>query len=668
MYHVTVDHQVPYWVYSNRQDGPSARGPSNSKVASFFTTGQIPRSAWTTVGGGESGWATPDPEDPNIVWSSASGYGAGGGIVVRYDVKAGVGRNVEVWPESPIGSPAEAVKYRFVWDFPLTISPHDRNTLYVGSQHVHRTTNGGQSWDVISPDLTLNDKRRQVISGGLTPDNIGVEYAGVVFAIAESPLERGLLWAGTNDGRVHLTRNGGAAWTDLTGNLPGLIPWGTISNIEASHYDAGTAYLTVDGHQANNRDPWVYRTTDFGRSWTLIVNGLEKTPLSYAHVVREDPVRRGLLYLGTEGGLYLSFDNGGRWQPLQGNLPHAPVYDMVVQREFNDLVVATYGRGIWVLDDLSPIQQLTAEVAARDVHLFALRQAWRYKLNEGGWGLLPDPIAGANPAYGAEINYWLGKEPADSVGIIILDAAGVTVRTLKGGKTVGVNRLMWDLNRDETTEVKLRTPPLHAPEIQVGADGRTAPDFGRSAAQVPPGRYTVRIQVGSLEQTTGLVVRKDPLSGGSEEGILAQTALVDEIMKDLNQAAGMVNRIERTRAQLVALRAALPGEAADLQAAADSLEQRFIAVEEELIQLRLTGRGQDGIRYPAKLAGKLNYLAGSLTGSDEAPTDQQREVHALLRAQLTAVQSRFDALVRTDLPSFNARLGARGLAGIIAAP
>jgi len=184
----------------------------------------------------------------------------------------------------------------------------------------------------------------------------------------------------------------------------------------------------VDTHQENNRDPWVYRTTDFGRSWTLIVNGLDKTPLSYAHVVREDPVRRGLLYLGTEGGLYVSFDNGGRWQPLQGNLPHAPVYDLVVQREFNDLVVATYGRGIWVLDDLSPIQQLTAEVVARDVHLFTLRQAWRYKLNEGGWGLLPDPIAGTNPAYGAEINYWLGKEPADSVGITILDAAGMAVR------------------------------------------------------------------------------------------------------------------------------------------------------------------------------------------------------------------------------------------------
>ncbi len=668
MYHVTVDHQVPYWVYSNRQDGPSARGPSNSKIASFFTTGQIPRSAWTTVGGGESGWATPDPEDPNIVWSSASGYGAGGGIVVRYDVKAGVGRNVEVWPESPIGSPAEALKYRFVWNFPLMISPHDRNTIYVGSQHVHRTTNGGQSWDVVSPDLTLNDRSRQVISGGLTPDNIGVEYAGVVFSIAESPLERGLIWAGTNDGKVHVTRNGGANWTDLTGNLPGLIPWGTVSTIEASRYAAGTAYLTVDGHQANNRDPWVYRTADYGRSWTLIVNGLEKTPLSYAHVVREDPVRRGLLYLGTEGGLYVSFDNGSRWQPLQGNLPHAPVYDLVVQKEFNDLVVATYGRGIWVLDDLSPIQQLTAEVVARDAHLFTLRQAWRYKLNEGGWGLLPDPIAGTNPAYGAEINYWLGKEPPDSVEIAILDAAGMAVRTLKGGKTVGVNRVTWDLNRDQTTEVKLRTPPLHAPEIQVGADGRNAPDFGRSAAQVPPGRYTVRVKVGSVEQTTGLVVRKDPLSGGSEEGILAQTALVDEIMKDLNQAAGMVNRIERTRAQLVALRAALPGDAADLKAAADSVEQRFIAVEEELIQLRLTGRGQDGIRYPPKLAARFSYLAGGLTGSDEGPTDQQREVHALLRAQLTEVQGRFDALVRDGLAGFNARLQTRGLAGVVTTP
>ncbi|MBI4544829.1 MAG: sialidase, partial [Gemmatimonadetes bacterium] len=369
MYHVTVDNQIPYYVYGNRQDGPSTRGPSNSKLGGFGgLAGVIPRGDWHSVAGGESGWATPDPVDPNIVWSSASGSGSVGGIVVRYDERTRQAHNVEVWPASTVGWPAADVKYRFVWTFPLTISPHDRNKLYVGSQHVHVTTDGGRSWQVISPDLTLNDRSRMGISGGLTLDNIGVEYAGVIFAIAESPLEPGLIWAGTNDGLVHLTRDGGKSWTNLTRNLPNLPPWGTVSNIEASRHDAGTAYLTVDFHQMNNRDPFVYKTIDYGRTWKLITNGIPKSPLSYAHCVREDPVRRGLLYLGTESGLYVSFNDGESWQPLQRNLPHAPVYWIVVQEHFNDLVVATYGRGFWILDDLGPLQQLTPEVAAADAH------------------------------------------------------------------------------------------------------------------------------------------------------------------------------------------------------------------------------------------------------------------------------------------------------------
>jgi photosystem II stability/assembly factor-like uncharacterized protein len=380
MYHVTTDNQIPYWVYGNRQDGPSAKGPSNSVTSGIFGPGNIARGMWSTVGGGESGWATPDPEDPNLVWSSASGSGAGGGIVVRYDAGTRTLRNVEVWPEAPFGTPAKDVKYRFVWNAPLTISPHDHNKIYVGSQFVHVTSNGGQSWQVISPDLTRNDKTKQGVSGGLTPDNIGVEYAGVVFAIAESRVTAGLLWAGSNDGLVHLSRDGGKSWSNLTANLPNLVEWGTIANIEPSRYDAGTAYLTVDGHQANNRDPWVYKTSDYGRNWRLITGGLEKTPVSYAHVVREDPVRRGLLYLGTEGGLYVSFDDGEHWQPLQTNLPHAPVYWITVQEHFNDLVVATYGRGIWILDDMTPLQQLGTDIAAKPVHLFTPRPAYRFRL------------------------------------------------------------------------------------------------------------------------------------------------------------------------------------------------------------------------------------------------------------------------------------------------
>src|SRR5206468_3641486 len=304
--------RIPYYVMGNRQDGPSSRGPSNSKLAAFggggggepAGPGPIPRGEWHSVAGGESGWATPDPEDPDVIWSSASGSGSVGGIVVRYDERTRQAQHVEIWPQSTIGSPAADVKYRFVWTFPLTISPHDHNRVYAGSQFVHLTTDGGRSWQEISPDLTLNDKSRQQISGGLTPDNIGVEYGDAIFAIAESPLKPGLIWAGTNDGLVHVTRDAGKSWTAVGANIPGLPPWGTVSNVEPSRYDTGAAYITVDLHQVNNRDPYVYKTADYGRTWTPIVNGIPKSPLSYAHVVREDPVRRGLLYLGTQNALY----------------------------------------------------------------------------------------------------------------------------------------------------------------------------------------------------------------------------------------------------------------------------------------------------------------------------------------------------------------------------
>src|SRR5215212_6855996 len=356
MYHVTVDNRIPYYVYGNEQDDPSYRGPSRS--AGGGVSGSIPRSAWQSVGGGESGWATPDPVDPNIIWSSASGSGSIGGIVERFDLRNGQMRRVEVWPDQTNGSPAANLKYRFVWTFPLTISPHDHKKLYVGSQVVHQTTDDGQSWQVISPDLTTNDKTKQGFSGGLTGDNIGVEYFSTIFAIAESPKEKGLIWVGTNDGLVQLTRDGGKNWTNVTKNIPKLPPWGTVSNIEPSRYEPGTAYLTVDFHQVNNRDPFIYKTKDYGKTWKAITDGIPRSMLSYAHCVREDPVRAGLLYVGTENGLYVSFNDGEKWESLQSNLPRAPVYWIAVQEHFNDLVIATYGRGFWILDDLTPVQQM----------------------------------------------------------------------------------------------------------------------------------------------------------------------------------------------------------------------------------------------------------------------------------------------------------------------
>ncbi|MGQ0537815.1 MAG: VPS10 domain-containing protein [Gemmatimonadaceae bacterium] len=667
MYHVEVDNAIPYNVMGNRQDGPSTRGPSNSKYGGFGG-GSIPRGDWHPVGGGESGWATPDPQDPNIIWSSASGSGSVGGIVVRFDARTRHSRNVEVWPVAVNGSPAGDIKYRFIWTFPVHISPHDRNKLYVGSQHVHQTTDAGQSWQEISPDLTRNDKSRQGFSGGLTGDNIGVEYFGTLFAIRESRLKLGLIWTGSNDGRVHVTQDGGKSWDDVTSNIGGMPTLGTISNIEPSRYDANTAYLTVDGHQINDRRTWVYRTTDLGKTWRKISNGIPQGPLSYAHVVIEDPVRRGLLYLGTENALYFSLDSGENWQPLQLNLPAAPVYWLTVQEHFNDLVVSTYGRGFWILDDLSALQQLTGDIAEKTVHLFTPRPAYRFQFKSTPMAPSHDMTVGENPPYGASINYWLKGPPSGDVTLSILDAAGRTVRTMPGTRNAGLNRVYWDLRGEPSREVRLRTSPMYAPEISLGPQGwRPPPNAPRVAILMPPGTYSVRLTAGGETQTQQLVVRKDPNSGGSEEEIREQVAALFAVHDNVNAVADMINEIELLRGQLVALRQTLADDpaTADVRGAADLLEQKFIAVEEHLIQLRVTGRGQDGVRFPQKLSSQIPYLFNGMASGDFRPTAQHGTVQKMFAEETRAHRSRLDALLANDLEQFNRRLNQRGLQGII---
>ncbi len=667
MYHVTVDSAVPYYVYGNRQDGQSARGPSRTLYQGFLgSVGNIPRGDWHDVGGGESGFATPDPTDPNIVWSSASGSGAVGGIVSRMDLESRQVHYVEVWPRSTTGWPAKDLKYRFIWDPPLTISPHDNERVYTASQHVHVTTDRGMSWQVISPDLTRNDTTRMGLSGGLTPDNIGVEYSGVVFSVEESPITPGLIWAGTNDGLIHITRDGGSTWTDVTDNVPGLITWGSIRNIEASRHAEGTAYFTVDGHQEGNFDPWIYRTRDYGESWDLIVNGIEPSPLSFARSILEDPVRQGLLYAGTENGLYVSYDDGDRWQPLQSNLPHAPVYWMVVQEHFNDLVVGTYGRGFWILDDLSSIQQLTDEVASSEAHLFRPRFAYRFRATVPPYASGQEPVAGENPPYGANIDYFLAEASEDSVSIEILNASGETVRGMKGGMAKGINRVWWDLREDPSEGARLRTTPLHAPWVETDEQGfRTNGGLGHLSVLAPPGQYQVKLSVGDRELTESIDVRKDPNSRGTEADIALNYRLVTEIVDDSDRAVSIVNGAEMVRWQLQAFRRLHDGEEyEELRAAAEALEERFTELEGRLYQLYTTGRGQDMIRWPLMLGQQIGALAGNVEGSDFPPTEQQQAVHDEMHAELDEVEADYEALVAGGLAGFNERLRSEGLGDI----
>ena len=666
IYHVTVDNEIPYNVLGNKQDEPSYRGPSNSRIGGGFGGDPgIPRALWHSVGGGESGWATPDPTNSKLVWSTASGSGMVGGIVVRFDENRRQLRNVEVWPHQQNG-PAADLKYRFVWDAPLQISPHDHNTIYVGSQHLHRTTNGGQSWEEISPDLTLNDKAKQGSSGGLTPDNIGVEYSGVVYGIAESPVEKGLIWVGTNDGLVQMTRDAGKSWTNVTKNLPGLPPWGSVRSIAPSKYDAGTAYLTVDFHQMNNRDPFIYKTTDYGKTFRAISNGIPKSMLSYAKVIVEDPVKRGLLYVGTENAIYVSFDDGENWQPLQMDLPHAPVSGIVVQTHFNDLVISTYGRGFFILDDITPLQQMTPQVLAADAHLFPPRAAYRFRPITAPSTTYDDPTVGENPKYGASINYYLKGAPSGAATVTVLDGKNQVVRTLAGTTREGLNRIYWDLRSEPSAEPRLRTSPLYAPQPQFrpGPDGtRPAQGAGQITMLMPPGTYTVKLSVGGRDLTQSLTVRKDPNSEGTEADIEAQTRLVTALRGHANTAAAMVNQIELIRSQLEGLDRL--GADAATKTSVNELMQQLIDAEMNLVDLRQTGTGQDGVRFGSKLMSKINYLANGVSGGDFKPTDQHMAAGQLIADEVKKVQALVDALRGRILSGFNDQLKSKNLPPIV---
>jgi len=658
MYHVAVDNQIPYYVYGNRQDGPSFRGPSNS-----LTEEQIISSLWL-VHGGESGFTYPDPVDSTIIWST---YFCG--AVRRLDLGTGHNRSVGPWPEACIGSPAAALKYRFQWTFPIAISPHDHNKVYAGSQYVHQTIDGGQSWKVISPDLSTNDKSKQQSSGGITPDNVCVEYGCCLFAITESPVKEGVIWAGTNDGLVWVTQDDGANWTNVTKNITDLPPWGTVSNIEPSRYEAGTCYISIDFHQVNNRDPYVYKTNNYGKSWECISSTIPRSSLSYAHCVREDPIRKGLLYLGTENALYVSFNDGKSWLPLQNNLPHAPVHWLVVQEHFNDLVVGTYGRGFYILDDITPLQQLTAEILKSKVYLFAPRPAYRFRMVASRISDPDDQCIGKNPPYGASINYYLKSIPEGEVKIAITDKEGQIIRTIDGTKKIGINRVWWDLKYDAAKKAKLRTSPIGAPHIKVGAKGWRSIVTWDSGVRplAAPGTYTAKLSVNGQELAQKLIVKKDPHSAGSVSDIQTQVKMLLEIRDNMNTLVDIINQAELIRKQLYDLQNLLGHDenTKPVINAIQDLDRKIIAVEENLFQMRLTGASQDVLRWPMKLLAKLGSLAYDLSRTDFPPTNQQVEVYKMYEKQLNAHEQQFQMILDQELPAFNALLKKLNIPHII---
>jgi len=703
MYHVTADNQIPYRVYGSQQDNTAISIPSMSVL------GAITPSEWYEPGGGESGYIAVRPDDPNIVFGGAIGSGEGNGRLTRYDHRTGHIRNITVWPvDQGMGDGAETLKYRFQWTFPIVISPHDPNVLYVCSNVVHRSTDEGMSWEVISPDLTRNDKTKQQASGGpITKDNTGAEVYDTIFAFVESPHEPGVFWVGTDDGLVHLSRDGGKTWQDIT--PPDLEPWTLVSVLEVSPHDPATAYIAATRYKHDDYRPYLYKTNDYGKTWTKIVDGIPED--DFTRVIREDPNRRGLLYAGTETGIYISFDDGGHWQRFQLNLPVCPIHDLMVKG--TDLIAATHGRSFWILDDLTPLHQMADGLADKPVHLFTPRDTTRFKVYKGygsesktetsyrmagplvfGYRKRETPTgttveelldAGENPPNGVIITYWLKEQPEGEVTLTILDEAGNEIRTfsseppkpaqladgsapspreramIEGGeapgseekkeprvpKDAGLNRFVWDM----------RVPgPTMVPGDKTTEDYRDGP-------VVVPGTYQVRLTVGEESQTATFRILKDPRIAATDEDLAEQFQLLLAIRDKVSEVHEAVNTIRDVRRQVDdwARRAGERDGGSAVVDAAKSLREKLTAIEEELIQVK----GDDPRQFPSKLNWKLAVLTVFVDSDDARPTKQARDAFAELAAQADTHLAALRQVLDTDLAAFDRAVRDAGIPAVV---
>jgi photosystem II stability/assembly factor-like uncharacterized protein len=657
MYHVAVDNQVPYYFYSNMQDSTTMRGPAIQ--VGFGGFGRSAEPGWDRgMGGCESGFTYPDPTDPNIVWATCYGD-----EVTRWDARTKLARSVSPWLHT-LDSPPEDTKYRCHWTAPLAIDPFDHNTVYYGCQVIFRTTNGGQSWNVISPDLSTQDPKYIKSSGGIVGDNLGQFYGEVVFAIAPSTVQKGLIWAGTNDGKIWYTKDAGAHWNDMTKNV-GMKPWGTITSIQPSFFDAGTAYISVDYHLMDDRNPFIYKTTDFGQTWTKITGGLPSHQLSYVRVIAEDPNCKGLLFAGTGNALFYSLDDGAHWTNLQNGLPHSPVSWAVVQKQFHDLVVSTYGRGIYILDDITPLEQMAKGVGSDvSVALFKPRETIR--------------ILGGGRGY---VNFQLKNPPKGPVQAQIVDADGKVVRDLRVNQArAGLNRTVWDLRYDPPKLVELRTTPEENPHIWEeprfrGRDWRPITHWGADQAEVgpvaAPGKYTVKLSVDGETYTQPLEIVRDPSSHASDVEIQEAVKLQLRIRDDINTTSAMINNIEFMRKQMEDVERMLRADSSKSQLLKSVLDmdQKMQSVEYKLVSKALTTSDDKYFIAAYKIYFNLIWLNGEVGtgagdvagGADYGPTDTARNLTDMIEKDLAAAKIEYRSLMDKDVPAFNKSLVANGV-------
>lgn len=648
-YRVITDNDFPYNIYGAQQDNTTVR------IASHGTGSER---EWWPVGGGESGWIAPHPKDANVVFA-----GSYGGMLTRYDHRTGQSRNVNAWPDNPMGHAPAGIRHRFQWNFPILFSPHDSGVLYAASQVLFRSTNEGTSWEAISGDLTRNDKSKQTSSGGpITKDNTSVEYFCTIFTVAESPVRKGVIWTGSDDGLIHVSQDNGKTWQNVT---PKEMPeWIQINEIEASPHDPAVAYAAATMYKWDDFRPYLYKTADYGKTWQRINAGIPDG--AFTRVVREDPARRGLLYAGTETGLYVSFNDGARWEPLQLNLPVVPVTDLAVHKREGDLVVATQGRSFYVLEDLNVLHQIKDGTAQGDAWLFAPEPAWRT----------------AAPGFNAVLNFYLKDAPKGEVTLEITDGNGKLVNKYstkaapraggaqeeaaggdddeEGGPrraraprltaVAGMNRFVWDLRHEDAVTF---------PGMILWAG------FTRGPKAVP-GKYQAKLTVDGKALVQPLEIRKDPrLESIAQDQLERQLALSLQARDKLSEAHRGILSIRNVRKQLeemsARLEAAKFGEVVD---AGKALVTKLTAIEEQLYQTK-NQSSQDPLNYPIRLNNRLAALLGVIQGADAGPTRQSQLLYEELATEINQQLGQLKSVMDADVAAYNKLAGAKGVPAIV---
>jgi len=645
-YHVITDNQFPYYVYGSQQDSGTAA------VASRSDHGRITIRDWYSVGGGESGYIAPDPSNPNIVYAGDT-YGD----LFRFDKETGQTHKIAPWPETAFMKGINRRKYRFTWTSPLVFSPQDPHVLYMGSQYLLKTTDQGKSWQQVSPDLT--GSRAVDAAGPLTAGNAKDRGYGVIYTIAPSATTAGLIWVGTDTGLIQVTRDGGKTWAEVTPQH--LAPFSKISMIDPSHFAPATAYAAIDRHRLDDYKPYIFRTQDYGKTWQQLGEGI---PLgAYVRSVREDPVRKGLLFAGTEKGVYVSFDDGDYWQSLQLNLPQSPIHDLAIKN--NDLVVATHGRAFWILDDIAPLRELDQQIARSEAHLFQPSEAFRLRRDiSRDTPFPPETPAGQNPPDGTMIDYYV-QAPARLVVLEIYDSASKLVRRFTTNATApnpeqppamanlwletpqrltnnpGLNRFVWDL----------RFPPPESFEHSYdtyGIPGNTAPE--PLGPYVLPGQYEVRLTVAGKTYHRPLTVKLDPRVHVAEQDLAEQLKLALDVGHSLAEATQLHREIKAVVSQLQAVLAPSNDRSAPLQSMAAQVQRGVTEILESSTQNNLL----DALHT-------LMRLATSLEASDSAPTKQDNEVFAEAQQTLRTTKVEWTKLQQNQLGSLNQILRSQGL-------